>query len=104
MPNGKHLPVPKEIEPNASVKWKCVQGRASIDVSTSKITVSIDKKTGIVSFASNKLGILLAERTKLSRQYNEADRSWFHYLAWKKNENIKAMDTDESWTDIISTA
>ncbi len=102
--DGKHLPVPKEIEPNASVKWKCVQGRTSIDVSTSKITVSIDKRTGIVSFASNKLGILLAESTKLSRQYNEADRSWFHYLAWKKNENIKAMDTDESWTDIISTA
>jgi len=100
----KHLPVPKEIKVSDKVRWNCVQGRNSIDITTDKLLISVDRKTGTVSFGSKKLGILLAESTKLSRQYNESDKTWFHFLAWKKNENIKAMDTDESWTDVISTA
>lgn len=100
----KHLPVPKEIKQSDKVSWKCIQGRNSVEVVTDKLTVSVDRKTGTVSFISKKLGLMLAENSKLSRQYNESDRSWFHFLAWKKNENIKAMDVDESWTDVISTA
>jgi len=101
---GKHLPVPKEIKVSEKVKWNCSQGRNAIDISTDKLLISIDRKTGTLSLGSRKLGVLLSESTKLSRQYNEADRTWFHFFAWKKNENIKAMDTDGSWTDVVATA
>lgn len=100
----KFLPIPKEITPAAKFKWNCVQGRNTIDISTEKLQISIDRKTGNIAFGSRKLGVLLAESAKLSRQYNEGDRTWFHYLGWKKNENIKASDGDDGWIDVVSTA
>lgn len=100
----KHLPVPKEIKVNDKVKWTCVQGRNTIDISTDRLTVSVDRKTGVMALGSKKMGVLLTESSKLSRQFSENDNTWYHFLAWKKNENIKAMDSDGSWTDVISTA
>ena len=101
---GRHLPVPIEIKCADSVKWNCVQGRNTVDVCTDKICISIDRKSGNVSFASKKVGNVLAESTKLNRQYNEPDRTWYHFFGWKKNESIKAVDEDGSFIDVTSSA
>lgn len=100
----KHLPVPKEINVSPGVKWNCVQGRNSIDITTDKVVISVDRKTGVMSLGSKKLGPLLTESAKLSRQFYENDKTWYHFWAWKKNENIKAIDEDDESTDVISTA
>lgn len=101
---GRHLPVPKEIKCFENVKWSCVQGRNTVDICTDKICISVDRKTGNVSFASKRVGNMLSESAKLGRQYNESDRTWYHFLAWKKNESIKAVDEDGSFMDVISQA
>lgn len=101
---GRHLPVPKEVKLSSSVKWNCVQGRNSIEVSTEKICISIDRKTGNITYSSKKVGKMFSESIKLGRQYNESDRTWYQFIGWKKNESIKAVDEDGSFIDVISTA
>ena len=96
--------IPKELENQSMSGFKCTQSKNSIDVITKHAFVSIDKKSGTVSFGSNKRGVLLKENTNLSRQYNEANRTWWHFLAWGKKDILKARGEGENWITIDATA
>lgn len=97
-------PTPHELLIEKSTVWKCNQLRDKIEIVMSRLTVSVDKKTGAITFISPQSGILLAESIKLTRQYHDGQNIWWNYLDFGKKEIIKAVGPNGEWADITSTA
>lgn len=97
-------PTPHELLIEKNTVWKCNQLRDKIEIVMNKLTISVDKKTGAVSFVSPKVGILLTESVKLTRQYHDGTRMWWNYFAFGKKEIIKAVGPNGEWADVTGTA
>ena len=98
------LPTPHELLIEKNTEWKCNQLREKIEIVTAKMTVSVDKKTGAVSFASKASGFLLSESSKLTRQNHEGNRIWWNYFEFGKKEIIKALGPNGEWLDVSGKA
>ena len=97
--------LPDEIKKNPSVKWVCADARSAVEVRLEKLTVSIDKRSGVVSFISKNGNVLLSENPMVTRQYHGTADIWWEYFDWSKKEMISARSDDLStWEDITNTA
>lgn len=85
-------------EPAQSPPWTAREGKNLVEVSTGKITVRIEKKTGALLFFDKQGKVLLAEKAALPRQMEGGPdfRTWV-YFDWPKTEKLSAkgiLDTD----------
>lgn len=98
--------VPKELRSSLNPRWSFKEARDSVDLNTPKLKVSVDKKTGAVSFYTIKGKLLLAENAGLPRQLTSTTKDYtWNYFAWGKNEILKARgNTDEEWLDLFASA
>lgn len=78
-------------EPQSAVKWTAKEGKNLAEVSTEKMTIRIDKKTGALQFMDKNRRLLLEEKAELPRQIETlpAPRTWV-YFNWSKKEKISA--------------
>lgn len=78
-------------EPESPVSWTAKEGRNLVELTTGKLTVRIDKKTGAVRFFDKQGKLLLSEKDALPRQMETAatSRTWV-YFDWPKNEKLFA--------------
>lgn len=95
---------PHELLIDTNTEWKCNQLRDKVEIVTDKLIVSIDKKTGAVSFAGKSSGVLLSESLRLTRQNHEANKIWWNYFSFGKKEIMKALGPNGEWLDVSGTA
>ncbi len=102
---GKLKELPGEIKRTSKVKWLCADARTAVEVRLEKLTVSIDKKTGALSFISKKGDVLLSENPLQTRFCQGNSDIWLEYFDWGKKENLNARSDDLSeWDDITNKA
>ena len=98
--------IPEEITKPASVRWSSKETRERVEVITARLSIRVDKKTGAVSFYTNKEKLLLTENAALPRQLtsNVRNQTWT-YFDWNKKEILKARGaTDEEWMELSMNA
>ena len=59
-------------EPESPVRWTAKEGRNLVEITTGKLVVRIDKKTGAIQFFSKLGKLLLSEKDTLPRQLEAA--------------------------------
>ncbi len=98
--------VPKELQSVENPRWSFREARDKVELITPRLKLSVDKKTGAISFYTNKDKLLLKESDSLPRQLTSATRDYaWNYFSFGKNEILKARgNTDEEWLDLFSTA
>lgn len=105
-PFDRMVEIPRELTSSINPKWSFKETRDKVELRTTKLKVSVDKKTGAISFYTDKDKLLLSESGALPRQLTTAvkDYTWV-YFAWGKNEILKAKgESDKEWLDLFSTA
>ncbi len=98
--------IPAELVNDSDFKWNCREARDVVEVTTEKLLVRVDKKTGALSFYTTRGALLLTEKTQLPRQIGSAPKyqTW-NYFDWTKKEILKARGTaDDEWLDLCNTA
>lgn len=77
--------------PDKSVPWTARAGKSLVELSTTKITVQIDKRSGALRFLSRDGRRLLTEKTALPRRVEGGKRvrTW-EYFDWQKEEKLSA--------------
>ena len=79
--------------------------REYLEIRLDKLTLKIDKRSGVLSFISKNGELLLSENKDTSRQYNSATNTWWNYFDWTKKEILSARGEDDlSWTDLGNAA
>ena len=98
--------IPKEITVTSNLRWDYREVRERVEVTTGKLIVQVDKKTGALSFYTAKGKLLLTENTRLPRQLgNTAKMQTWTYFDWRKTENLNARGNDDSeWSSLNNTA
>ncbi len=96
--------VPREVLTEGNVRFKCIQGKTSIDIETEKIKVSVERRTGAVSFYSKASGLLLSENDRVTRQINSENKLCWEYFDFGKKETLKACSAGNEWFDITGAA
>lgn len=78
-------------ESKSPVRWTAKEGKNLAEVSTEKIIIRIDKKTGALQFMDKNRKILLEEKPELPRQIENlpTPRTWV-YFNWPKKEKLSA--------------
>lgn len=61
-----------DYEPESPVRWTAKEGRNLAEITTGKLVVRIDKKTGAIQFFSKQGKLLLSEKDTLPRQLEAA--------------------------------
>lgn len=85
----------KELLPADEVKWNYKDMRDAVEVTTEKVLLRVDKKSGAVQFYTPKGQLLLRESLKLPRQVeNGARKIAYTYFDWQKAEKLKARDVN----------
>lgn len=79
------------FRPEPDVTWTARAGKSLAELSTGKLTVQIDRRSGALRFSDKKGCRLLSEKTSLPRQIEigTPTRTW-EYFDWSKNENLSA--------------
>lgn len=72
----------------AGTKYKVKEARDLIEISTSRVTVRVEKKKGAVEFFDAKGNSILSENKNEPRQM-EDNQNWT-YFQWAKNEKFKS--------------
>lgn len=77
--------------PDKSVPWTARAGRSLVELSTARISVQIDKRSGALRFLSRDGRRLLTEKTALPRQVEGGKRvrTW-EYFDWQREEKLSA--------------
>lgn len=103
----ENLPdVPEEIETVSRPAWKCREIKNMVEVRVGKLLLRVDKKTGGISFYTDKETLLLSESPALPRQIatSPKNQTWT-YFNWTKKEILKARGaSDRQWMELKSTA
>lgn len=91
---------PSEIELPENVKWNCMEGRDDVRIVMGKMTVRIDKRSGIMSFMDTKGVIFLKEQDLVQRQFHTSQPVAWQYFEWTKKENLSVRGIkDNEWLD-----
>lgn len=79
------------FRPEPDVTWTARAGKSLAELSTGKLTVQIDRRSGALRFFDKKGCCLLSEKTSLPRQIEigTPTRTW-EYFDWSKNEKLSA--------------
>ena len=90
----------------SNLRWNYREVREKVEVTTGKLLVQVDKKTGALSFYTAKGKLLLTENTRLPRQLgNTAKKQTWTYFDWRKTENLNARGNDDGeWNSLNNTA
>lgn len=81
--------------PAGDVSWNYRDLRDAVEITTEKVLVRVDKKSGAVQFYTPKGQLLLRESLKLPRQTESGARKLcWTYFDWQKAEKLKARDAD----------
>lgn len=105
-PIGKLAEIPAEIEAAAGLAWNCREVKNKVELRFGKLFLQVDKKTGAISFLTEKGMPLLTESASLPRQIEKSpkNQTWT-YFDWPKKEILKARGTyDRQWIELKSTA
>lgn len=105
-PFDKLTKIPEEIAADTSPAWSCRETREQMEITTGRMLIRADKKSGALSFYTAKEKLLLAENKRLPRQVNDApgNQSWV-YFEWAKKEILKARGAaDDEWLDLSAAA
>lgn len=90
---------------NTKIKWNVRESREKIEMFLEKLTVSIDRKTGTISFLGKTGQLLLSEKMSPTRQYHVNETIWWQYFDWSKREILSTeSDTPGDWKDISGQA
>lgn len=81
----------RDCRPEENLVWTARAGKSLAELSTGKITVQIDKRSGAIRFLSAGGRKLLSESTGLPRQIESGEkiRTW-EYFNWTKEEKLSA--------------
>lgn len=81
----------RDCRPEENLVWTARAGKSLAELSTGKITVQIDKRSGAIRFLSADGRKLLSESTGLPRQIESGEkiRTW-EYFNWTKEEKLSA--------------
>ena len=81
----------RDCRPEENLVWTARAGKSLAELSTGKITVQIDKRSGAIRFLSAGGRKLLSESTVLPRQIESGEkiRTW-EYFNWTKEEKLSA--------------
>ena len=81
----------RDCRPEENLVWTARAGKSLAELSTGKITVQIDKRSGAIRFLSADGRKLLSESTRLPRQIESGEkiRTW-EYFNWTKEEKLSA--------------
>lgn len=98
-------PVIEELVSQKPFKWNCKETRDKVEVCLEKLTLRIDKKTGVLSFFTSKEFLLLSERIQTPRQMADVPKkqAWA-FFDWTQKEVIKARKDDLQWMELPNTA
>ncbi len=79
------------FRPEEDLIWSARAGKSLAELSTEKLTVQIDRRSGAIRFLSKDGRRLLSEPTGLPRQIEPGEkiRTW-EYFDWKKDEKLFA--------------
>lgn len=98
--------IPAEIMTTSKPVWNFREAKDRVELTTGKLILHIDKKTGGISFYTVKKELLLAENSKFPRQIEKLpqDQTWI-YFNWTPKEMLKARGAfDNEWLDLKTTA
>ncbi len=70
--------------------WTAKEGKNLVEISTEKLIIRIEKKTGALQFLDAGGGLLLAERAAQPRQIDVTTHETWVYFDWPKKEKLKA--------------
>lgn len=105
-PFGKLADIPPEIDTASRPGWKYREGKSMVEIRFGRLMLRVDKKTGGISFYTEKEELLLAEAAPLPRQIvtSPQNQTWT-YFAWAKKEILKARGlSDNEWLILKATA
>ncbi len=77
-------------DPSPIPVWTAREGKNLVEISTEKLTVRIEKKTGALQFLDAGGRLLLAERAAQPRQIDVTTLETWVYFDWPKKEKLKA--------------
>ena len=88
--------------------WMYRESGKSVELVTDELILQVDKGTGSIRYLTRDKKLLLAERSKESRQietgFDGRNKSWL-FLDWQKNENLFGMGAQgESGIQLRGTA
>lgn len=98
--------IPAELATSLRPGWSYRESKDSVELTTGKLLLRADKKTGALSFYTAKEKLLLAENSQFPRQVEKApqNQTWT-YFNWGKKEILKARGTaDGEWLALHATA
>lgn len=78
-----------DSETETAVVWSARAGKNTVELSTDKLTVRIEKKTGALTFLDNQGRKLLSEGRPVPRRSDGRSRTWT-YFAWEREEKMVA--------------
>lgn len=89
-------------------RWMYKESGQSVELMTDELILQVDKATGSIRYLTRDKKLLLAERSKESRQIETGldgkKKSWL-FLDWQKNENLFGMGAQgESGINLRGTA
>ena len=97
--------IPAEIVTTLRPVWNFREAKDRVELTTGKLLLRIDKKTGAISFYTAKEELLLAENIQLPRQIEKLpqNQTWT-YFNWAPKEILKARGAfDNEWLDLKAT-
>lgn len=101
----KTLPKVIKNESDNKVKWNVRESREKVEILLEKLTVCVERKTGILSFIGQSGQLLLSEKASPNRQYHVNETIWWQYFNWSKREMLSAENVNEGdWKDITGQA
>lgn len=102
----KPADIPAELMKASHPGFHCRETKDRVELTTGRLLLRVDKKTGAISFYTAKEKLLLAENAQLPRQVEKLpkNQTWV-YFDWTKKELLKARGaSDEEWIDLNAAA
>lgn len=97
--------IPEELVTAEKSAWKFREVKNTVEILLKNLILRIDKKTGVITFYTEKGEFLLSEASPLPRQIAVTPKlqTWI-YFNWTKKEILKARGTfDKQLLDLKST-
>ncbi|MGN0484619.1 MAG: 3'-5' exonuclease [Lachnospiraceae bacterium] len=90
-------------KPETPFAWSARESRTIVEIATKKVVITVDKRTGAITFWNEKREKLLCERTDQPRLIEEK-QTW-NFFDWDKGERLKAKGIlDDELTDLTTKA
>ena len=97
--------LPSEVDSGRTCRFFVTQNRDKVEATLEKLKVSVDKRTGAVSFYSSLGTLLLSEKSDVCRQYHGNEDTWWEYFDFGKKEALSVRGKENiDWHEFNSSA